>query len=114
MKYCTATYTGLGFFTHADRELAHLSGHPAQVWAVGDANHAWIARVGGTEKTKAEAQAIVDAQTAADQASWDALPDDKKAPTLSQLIRPTAITLPEQEKIKWPHTKAYKDIRLML
>ena len=95
MKYCTATYTGLGFYTHADRELAHLSGHPAQVWAVGDANHAWIARHSGTEKTKAEAQAIVDAQVAIDQASWDALPDDKKAPTLEYRGRPTAITLPE-------------------
>ena len=95
MKYCTATYTGLGFYTHADRELAHLSGHPAQVWAVGDANHAWIARHSGTEKTKAEAQAIVDAQVAIDQASWDALPDDQKAPTLEHRERPTAITLPE-------------------
>tara|TARA_R100001132_G_C3258311_1_gene83235 strand:+ start:919 stop:1206 length:288 start_codon:yes stop_codon:yes gene_type:complete len=95
MKYCTATHTGLGFYTHADRELAHLSGHPAQVWAVGDANHAWIARHSGTEKTKAEAQAIVDAQVAIDQASWDALPDDQKAPTLAHRGRPTAITLPE-------------------
>ena len=95
MKYCTATYTGLGFYTHADRELAHLSGHPAQVWAVGDANHAWIARHSGTEKTKAEAQAIVDAQVAIDQASWDALPDDQKAPIAELMTRPTAITLPE-------------------
>ena len=96
MKYCTATHTGLGFYTHADRELAHLSGHPAQVWAVGDANHAWIARVGGTEKTKAEAQAIVDADVAASQASWDALPEEQKAPDQRpQDMRPTAITLPE-------------------
>ena len=95
MKYCTAINTGLGFYTHADRELAHLSGHPANVWAVGDANHAWIARVGGTEKTKAEAQAIVDAQVAIDQASWDALPDDQKAPARDGHERPTAITLPE-------------------
>ena len=95
MKYCTATYTGLGFYTHADRELAHLSGHPAQVWAVGDANHAWIARQSGTEKTKAEAQAIVDAQVAIDQANWDALPEDKKAPIAELMTRPTAKTLPE-------------------
>ena len=95
MKYCTATYTGLGFYTHADRELAHLSGHPAQVWAVGDANHAWIARHSGTEKTKAEAQAIVDTQTAIDQASWDVLPEDQKAPARDGHVRPTAIILPE-------------------
>jgi hypothetical protein len=95
MKYCTATYTGLGFYTHADREMAHLSGYPAQVWAVGPQNHAWIARVSGTEKTKAEAQAIVDAQVATDQASWDALPEDQKAPIAEHIRRPTAITLPE-------------------
>jgi len=95
MKYCTATPTGLGFYTHADRELAHLSSHPGNVWIVGDANHAWIARHNGTEKTKAEAQAIVDAQVATDQANWDALPEDQKAPTISHRFRPYAITLPE-------------------
>jgi len=87
MKYCTATHTGLGFYTHADRELAHLSAH-GSIWAVGDANHAWIARKSGIEKTKAEAQTIVDAEVVAGQASWDALPDD-------QHPRPIAITLPE-------------------
>ena len=71
MKYCTATPTGLGFYTHADRELAHLSSHPGNVWAVGDANHAWIARVGGTEKTKAEAQALVRASDTLARTAWD-------------------------------------------
>jgi len=95
MKYATAINTGLGFITHADKELDHLSGHPGQVWCVGDANLAWIARHSGTAKTKAEAQAIVDARVAEDQVSWDALPDDKKAPILIGPERPPAITLPE-------------------
>ena len=95
MKYCTATYTGLGFYTHADRELAHLSSHPGNVWAVGDTNHAWIARVGGAEKTKAEAQAVEDAQTVIDKATWDALPEDQQDPAFPGHFRPTVIALPE-------------------
>ena len=90
MKYCTATHTGLGFYTHADRELAHLSGHPGNIWAVGDANHAWIARKSGIEKTKAEAQTIGDAEVVAGQAIWDGSPDP-----IDQHPRPIAIILPE-------------------
>jgi hypothetical protein len=44
------------------------------------------------EKTKAEAQAIVDAKVAAAQAAWDALPEEQKNNGINQ--RPTAITLP--------------------
>jgi len=71
MKYCTATSSGVGFFTHADREAAHLSGHPGNVWCVGDNNSDWIARVGGTEKTLKEAQALLDAAIEEEQAEWD-------------------------------------------
>ena len=76
-KYCTATYTGKGFYTHKDREDFYLSGHGA-VWVVGDnaAGAAWINRVNGTYITKAEAQVIVDAEMEVGQAHWDNLPAD--------------------------------------
>ena len=34
--YCTATNTGHGFFTHQDRNDFYLSGHPGDVWVVGN------------------------------------------------------------------------------
>ena len=94
MKYCQATNTGKGFFTHADTASAHLSGHPGDIWAVGDDNSAWIGRVSGTEKTLAEATSIV---LAASQAGWDASAVDGE--TAEQKVerigaRPTTVTLP--------------------
>tara|TARA_R100001594_G_scaffold103865_1_gene138525 strand:- start:1138 stop:1422 length:285 start_codon:yes stop_codon:yes gene_type:complete len=73
--YCTATNTGKGFFTHQDRNNFYLSGHPGNVWIVGNnaAGISWINRVSGDAKTKAEAQAIVDGEIEAAQAAWDAL-----------------------------------------
>ena len=79
--YCTATNTGKGFFTHVDRHDFYLSGHPGEVWVVGDNSKgsAWINRVSGTAKTKAEAQAIVDGKVEESQAHWDAQDADYKA-----------------------------------
>ena len=71
MKYCTATCSGKGFFTHADREAAHLSGHPGNIWCVGDNNATWVERAGGVEKTLEEAQAILDDVIDDAQAKWD-------------------------------------------
>tara|TARA_R110002110_G_scaffold333941_2_gene545018 strand:- start:572 stop:859 length:288 start_codon:yes stop_codon:yes gene_type:complete len=90
--YCTATNTGKGFFTHDDRNNFYLSGHPGDVWAVGNNAHgvSWINRVNGTAKTLADAQAIVDAEIAAAQATYDAQTAEQQA--MSR--RPTAITLP--------------------
>ena len=59
MAYYTATNTGKGFITHADNESAHVSGWPGDVWVT--ENSTWAARVGATEKTKSEAQLLVDA-----------------------------------------------------
>ncbi len=59
MKYYQAQNTGKGFITHQDNELAHVSGYPSNIWV--SENTAWAARVGAVEKTKAEAQAIIDA-----------------------------------------------------
>jgi hypothetical protein len=78
--YCTATNTGIGFFTRQDRDAFHLSGHPGDVWVVGNNKEgvAWIDRVGGMAKTKAEAQAIVDAVIDGYQAEYDALTQEQR------------------------------------
>lgn len=95
MKYAVANNTGKGFVTHEDRLLAHLSGHPGDVWAVGDANSAWIARVNGIEKTKAEAETIA---LAAAQAGWDNSnrPNETPEQKIKRIgVKPTSIALPE-------------------
>tara|TARA_R100000365_G_C2679908_1_gene25738 strand:+ start:173 stop:448 length:276 start_codon:yes stop_codon:yes gene_type:complete len=90
MKYCTATHSGTGFFTHADREAAHLSGHLGNVWCVGDSNSAWITRVGGTEKTLEQAQAILDSAIDNAQTNWDNDTAEMKA----NHSRPATYSLP--------------------
>jgi len=62
MKYFIAANTGKGFITHQENEVAHVSGWPAEVWVT--ENDVWAARVGAVEKTKAEAQALIDAAIA--------------------------------------------------
>jgi len=78
--YCTATNWGKDFFTHEDRNDFYLSGHPGDVWVVGNnaAGVSWINRINGTAKVKVEAQAIVDAKIEEYQAEWDALPEAQK------------------------------------
>jgi len=93
--YGTATNTGKGFFTAEDRRNFFLRGYPGNVWVIGNSEKGalWLAEKNGVEKTKAEAQAIVDAEVAAAQAAYDALPiEQKNRPGFNQ--RPTAITLP--------------------
>jgi hypothetical protein len=94
-KYCVAECWGKGVITHSDSSKYQVSGFPGNVWQIPannqDAN-LWVNKVAGTFKTKAEAQAIVDAEVTAAQAAWDALPDaQKQAPMNRQ--RPTAIVL---------------------
>ena len=94
-KYCVAECWGKGFITHSDSSKYQVSGFPGNVWQIPannqDAN-LWVNKVAGSFKTKAEAQAIVDAEVALAQAAWDALPDEQKQdPTIRQ--RPTAIVL---------------------
>ena len=50
-----------------------------------------LAGKNGITKTKAEAQAIVDAEITASQTAWDALTDEQKTMSVG---RPTNITLP--------------------
>ena len=94
--YCTATNWGKDFFTHEDRNDFYLSGHPGDVWVVGNnaAGVSWINRVSGTAKVKADAQAIVDGKIEEGQAAWDALPEAEKAPATNN-ARPVKYTLPQ-------------------
>jgi len=78
--YGTATNTGKGFFTVEDRRnffLRGYSGHdgsnPVAVWVVGNNEKGalWLADANGTEKTKAEAQALVKAQDDIARTAWD-------------------------------------------
>ena len=91
--YGVATNTGKGFFTVQDRQKFFLRGYPANVWMVGNNTDGamWLAEKNGVEKTKAEAQALVDAEVTAAQAAWDALPEEQKT---DMNPRPTEITLP--------------------
>ena len=91
--YGTATNTGKNFFTAEDRRNFFLRGYPANVWVVGNNEKGalWLAEKNGVEKTKAEAQALVDAEITAAQEAWDALPEERKT---DMNPRPTDITLP--------------------
>lgn len=62
-KYYYAINTGHGFITHQENEIAHIAEYPGNIFVT--ANTAWAARVNAVEKTKAEAQAIVDAAISA-------------------------------------------------
>ena len=90
--YCTATNWGKGFFTHEDRLNFYLSGHAGDVWVVGNnaAGVSWINRVTGTGKTKAEAQAIVDAKIDEGIVAWEALSAEEQA----RQSKPEKYTLP--------------------
>ena len=79
--YGVATNTGKGFFTAEDRQKFFLRGYPANVWMVGNNvdGAMWLAEKGGREKTKAEAQALIDADVQAAQAVYDAESEEYKA-----------------------------------
>ncbi len=62
MKYYIAENTGEGFVTHEDNELSYISNYPSNIWVT--ENEAWATRVDAVEKTKEEAQAILDAELA--------------------------------------------------
>ena len=91
--YGVAENTGKGFFTAEDRRKFFLRGYPANVWMVGNNvdGAMWLAEKNGVEKTKAEAQALIDAEVQAAQAEWDAMSDEAKANSPG---RPTDVILP--------------------
>ena len=78
--YGTANNTGKGFFTVEDRRnffLRGYSGHDGSnyidTWVIGynEKGALWLAEKGGTEKTKAEAQALVKASDDIGRTAWD-------------------------------------------
>ena len=79
-KYCVAVNSGKGFINARERMEFYLSGHPGDVWVVGDNlyGNAWIKRNKGVVKTKENAQAIVDAKITEDQSAYDALLEEQK------------------------------------
>jgi len=91
MIYCTAINYGDGFITVENSAKGSIQGYPNNVWVVADNQGAWIAKVGGTRKTKSEAQTLVNTAVAADQVIYDALSDAEKEPSHA---RPLSITLP--------------------
>lgn len=93
MKYFVAENTGRGFITHEDNELAHIAGYPGNVWVT--ENTAWATRVGAIEKTKEEAQAIVDVAIATLSEELKNRPQDPNNPDRQSDNRlPVAIILP--------------------
>jgi hypothetical protein len=92
--YIVAENWGKGFIEHSESAKFTISGLPGNVWQVPahnkDAN-LWINKVLGVVKTKAEAQAIVDAEVLKAQQAWDLLSDEEKA----RSFRPADITLVE-------------------
>lgn len=60
MNYYQIVNPGIkGWITHEDNELAHISEYPGNIFVT--ENTAWATRVGATEKTYEEAQAICNA-----------------------------------------------------
>ena len=90
--YGVASNTGKGFFTANDRQKFFLRGYPADVWMIGNNvdGAMWLAEKNGVEKTKAEAQALIDAEVQASQAAWDAMSEEDRADN----PRPSDVTLP--------------------
>ena len=97
MIYCTAINWGHGFITHPDKEHGSIQGFPADVWVVADNHGAWVAKVGGTRKTKSEAQPLVTAVVDASKTAWD--DNNVEGESSQQKIdrigtKPSDITLP--------------------
>ena len=92
MLYCTAKNWGLGFITHQDKEKGNISGYPGNVWVCADNHLEWMAKINAVETTKAEAQAIVNAEVETAQAAWDAKSEEERAKV--HRPRPENITLP--------------------
>ena len=93
--YCTAENYGKNFFTAEHRRNFFLRGYPADVWVVSNNEKAaiWIADRDGVTKSKADAQVLVDAIIAAEQAKYDAASEEDRQ-SLHSGTRAGPITLP--------------------
>ena len=100
-QYCEAECWGKGFINHEDSRKISFESFRANLWKIPANNqdsNRWISSVNGVRKTLAEAQALVDAAIAAEQADYDALPADdprKIEGHPAYLGRATDITLTE-------------------
>ena len=94
MYYVVATNVGKGFVTHDDRQRFWVRGYPADVWVTDNNGHAydWKERVSGIDKTKAEAQALIDTEVESAQAAYDALSADEQAASVAG--RPVDVVIP--------------------
>jgi len=72
-KYIVAIANGTNFIHYEDNNAITIVGYPGNLYAVtdDDLGQSWINRVGGVEKTKVEAQAIVDTAVDVEQVAWD-------------------------------------------
>ena len=73
-QYCVAENWGKGFIDHVESMKISFTSFPGNVWQVPAYNktaNLWIAKVGGTVKTKDEAQIIVTAQVDAAKTAWE-------------------------------------------
>ena len=105
--YGTATNTGKNFFTHEDRRnffLRGYSGHDGSnyvdCWVIGynEKGATWLAEKSGTEKTKAELQALVKAADDLARTAWDNdnVDGETSAEKINRIgVKPTDITLDE-------------------
>ena len=93
--YGVASNYGKDFFTAQDRQNFFLRGFPGDVWVIGatEKGALWLAER-GVEKTKAEAQALVDAAITQAQSDWDDLPSDNPNKK-GYNTRPESITITE-------------------
>ena len=91
-KYCTATYSGIGFITHDDAESCSPQSFPANVYSVLNNSDGddWIAKVSGTEKTQVEAQTLIDDCIIDEQTAWD----NKTESQRGSVLRPVWVLLP--------------------
>ena len=90
---------GDSFIRHEDRKMFHIEGFPGNVWVTEDNVYSarWIVRVGGSTKTKSEAQAIVDSEIDDAQDAWDNnnVDGETSAEKIERIgAKPTDITLP--------------------
>ena len=93
-QYCVAENWGKGFIEYSESSKFVISSFPGNVWQVPAFNkqgNLWIAKVAGSIKTLAEAQALVNTAVTAEQTAWDALSDEDK----ENNPRPADITLEE-------------------
>jgi len=92
-KYIVAIANGTNFIHYEDNNAITIVGYPGNLYAVtdDDLGQSWINRVGGVEKTKVEAQAIVDDAMTVIQEDWDTFSDEKKEKHGN--VRPPNVTI---------------------